>query len=317
MGNYPVKKDDKVINNDGIRQGEIDHDVLGHLHNENDDQPGAPPVKIVDHINLIIEIESRVRGINKHIEIQTPKGITIAKLYNIVKEKANNNFRFPRLMKGRFVLPYEGHRTTFTIEHYEIVDGTRLLYTGRKGKDIGVWGPVTASEISPSTVIQSFPNFKLGWIRRMSNVLNSEECQKLMGAFGFNENNGQPNKYDDTGDFKIEISETILESVLGIDRVATIKQLSRGNKWIFRQVQGRGYSIPFHTDHALQTLHIRLNSDYVGGCLRYVDTDGAIQVVDHSQCTIHDKNLVHGVTALTSGIRCGLFWIQEEDPMEK
>jgi hypothetical protein len=279
---------------------------------DDDDQPGAPPP--VDTVKLHIEIDGQHRRINQNVWIKVPKGTTIEKLYKIVNEKTNAQFRFPRLMKGRFTLPFgNDKRVSYSMEHYEIVDGTNLHLTQRKGKDIGIWGPpANTNDSSFSSIIQSFPDYKFGWISEITNVLHPQECQKLIDTFGVQ--NASKDTYDETGDHKAVISSTMIESILGKDRVATIQKLSKGNKWIFRQVQARGYSIPFHTDDAPQTLHIRLNSDYAGGRLQYIDTCGNLRLVDdYTQCTIHGNTLVHGVTTLTSGIRYGLFYIFDDD----
>lgn len=279
---------------------------------DDDDQPGCPHP--VNTVKLYIEIDGQHRRMNQYVWIEVPKGTSIEQLYKIINEKTNAQFRVPRLMRGRFTLPYgNDKRVSHTMEHYEIVDGTNLRLTQRKGKDIGIWGPPSqANDLSPLSIIQSFPDYKLGWITEITNVLNPAECNKLIDTLGVQ--NDSKNTFDETGDYKAVISSTMMKSILGSDRVETIQKLSKGNKWIFRQVQARGYSIPFHTDHATQTLHIRLNSDYYGGRLQYIDTCGELRLVDDkTQCTIHGNTLVHGVTALTSGIRCGLFYILEDD----
>jgi predicted 2-oxoglutarate/Fe(II)-dependent dioxygenase YbiX len=72
--------------------------------------------------------------------------------------------------------------------------------------------------------------------------------------------------------------------------------------------------INFHTDFALKTLQLSLNSDeeYFGGCLVYATNGKIIQSKrNKGTVTIHNNKIVHGVTLLQKGIRYGLFMLQK------
>jgi len=90
------------------------------------------------------------------------------------------------------------------------------------------------------------------------------------------------------------------------DKIDTIK---------FRRVtKSNGCCIDFHLDYSLKTMQIFLNceEEYQGGRLIYAHYDkGFLSPSRLLGCaTIHDNNIVHGVTALESGIRYSLFCLR-------
>lgn len=87
-------------------------------------------------------------------------------------------------------------------------------------------------------------------------------------------------------------------------------------KIIIRRVSITDSIIPFHLDHAKQSLQLCLNSpeEYHGGRLIYIDSDKI--VVPNRNCgniTIHDNNTFHAVTPLINGIRYSLFMLYDDD----
>ena len=87
------------------------------------------------------------------------------------------------------------------------------------------------------------------------------------------------------------------------------------NEIILRRCSAHGKFINFHTDVSLKTMQLAVNGDdeYFGGRLIYLTKDkleaparpaGAI--------TIHNNQIVHGVSILESGTRYGLFFLKKE-----
>jgi len=72
--------------------------------------------------------------------------------------------------------------------------------------------------------------------------------------------------------------------------------------------------VNFHTDCAIKTLQAPLNGDneYEGGKLVYATAGAGLQYPPRpaGSATLHDNTIAHGVTALTSGVRYGLFLLQ-------
>lgn len=74
------------------------------------------------------------------------------------------------------------------------------------------------------------------------------------------------------------------------------------------------HCIRWHVDYALRTMQVPLNSDdsYEGGKLIFARQDGTLVMPRRplGSCTLHEGNIVHGVTALESGVRYGCFLLQ-------
>lgn len=71
----------------------------------------------------------------------------------------------------------------------------------------------------------------------------------------------------------------------------------------------------FHIDKfSKKTLQVSLNSDneYRGGKLIYATKDGfEVPVRGEGTVTVHDDEIVHGVTKMESGVRYGLFLLEK------
>lgn len=84
---------------------------------------------------------------------------------------------------------------------------------------------------------------------------------------------------------------------------------------ILRRTSLHDQCIPFHTDVALRTMQILLNSsdEYGGGRLVYLSENNCI-IPKRLTGTIliHENNIVHGVTEMECGVRYGLFFLQKQ-----
>lgn len=118
-------------------------------------------------------------------------------------------------------------------------------------------------------------------------------------------------RHDNESDFKLDLSNNELQNLIGIYKFNKLKNIFNNfNKIKIRKVSGNNSYIDFHIDHAKKTLKIPLNShnNYKGGDLIYL-TKNEIHIPKQNlnSMTIHQNNIVHGVTRLTSGIRYSLF----------
>lgn len=83
---------------------------------------------------------------------------------------------------------------------------------------------------------------------------------------------------------------------------------------VIRRCFAHGKFINFHTDFSRKTLQVALNNDteYEGGRLVYL-TEGKVHTPERKagSITIHENDIVHGVTKLESGIRYSLFLLKK------
>jgi len=136
-----------------------------------------------------------------------------------------------------------------------------------------------------------------------NNLLNKKIRQKLINYID--------ERHNTENDFKLDLSNNELQGLIGKYKFNKLKDIfSKFNKIKLRKVTGNNSFIDFHTDHAIKTLKIPLNShnEYNGGDLIYL-TKNKIHIPKQNlnSITIHQNNIVHGVTRLTSGIRYSLF----------
>ena len=88
------------------------------------------------------------------------------------------------------------------------------------------------------------------------------------------------------------------------------------HRFKIRRVQAGGLHIPFHLDVTSKTMQVPLNGDhqYEGGQLVFLNELGVhMPSRPQGSCTIHEWDIVHGVTALTSGVRYGLYVLTDDD----
>jgi predicted 2-oxoglutarate/Fe(II)-dependent dioxygenase YbiX len=83
---------------------------------------------------------------------------------------------------------------------------------------------------------------------------------------------------------------------------------------LIRRCQAHDKFINFHTDVSKRTLQVALNGEdeYVGGRLAYL-TKGEMHIPRRptGSITIHENDIVHGVTKLERGTRYGLFLLKK------
>ena len=115
-------------------------------------------------------------------------------------------------------------------------------------------------------------------------------------------------------DLRRTISTATLTGLVGAAAVERLAVAFGGpyNLIKLRRVEERdGSFVAFHTDsHSRRTMQVALNGDaeYRGGRLVFATGAGFV-IPDRpaGTATIHTDRIVHGVTALTGGVRCGLF----------
>mgnify|MGYP001481595524 CR=1 FL=1 len=122
---------------------------------------------------------------------------------------------------------------------------------------------------------------------------------------------------EQTDDLKVELTRQQLSDLIGQQLCVKLEDFFAGqcNKIVVRRCQAHGKLINFHTDEAEKTLQLSLNDDseYEGGRLLFV-TKGKVEAPQRKRgtVTVHDNTIVHGVTRLKSGVRYGLFFLQNK-----
>ena len=84
---------------------------------------------------------------------------------------------------------------------------------------------------------------------------------------------------------------------------------------ILRRCNVRGEFIAFHLDETPLTVQVALNGDdeYEGGRLLFLEGDRVhVPARGPGTVTRHDARVLHGVSALTGGVRYGLFFLCKE-----
>ena len=119
---------------------------------------------------------------------------------------------------------------------------------------------------------------------------------------------------DPEADLRRTLSTTQLTDLIGAAAVERLATAFGGphNLVKLRRAEGCGGAfVEFHADtHSRRTMQIALNGDdeYRGGRLVFATGAGfVIPTRSAGTATIHTDRIVHGVTALTSGVRYGLF----------
>jgi hypothetical protein len=112
-------------------------------------------------------------------------------------------------------------------------------------------------------------------------------------------------------DLQIPLFRTKLIEFIGEEALKELDFLFGGasNDIVLRRCDYLNHCIDFHVDYAYKTMQVALNDDseYEGGRLVFV-SNGKLEIPKRKSGTItlHEKNIIHGVTALRSGIRYGL-----------
>jgi len=123
---------------------------------------------------------------------------------------------------------------------------------------------------------------------------------------------------DDIRDFKINLTNEELNDLISEDVVNELVRLFNGkyHEIKVRRCESHGNHINFHVDFSKKTLQLALNGDdeYNGGKLVFIN-NGILETPERpaGSATIHEGDIVHGVTEFKSGVRYGLFFLQHED----
>jgi hypothetical protein len=124
------------------------------------------------------------------------------------------------------------------------------------------------------------------------------------------------NQTNEVDDLKINLSRADLVGHIGSEAVLELERTfgQRYDDILIRRCQAHGKFINFHTDVSLRTMQIALNGDddYKGGKLVFA-SKGKLHVPERKAGTvsIHENDIVHGVSMLHSGVRYGLFFLQK------
>lgn len=138
------------------------------------------------------------------------------------------------------------------------------------------------------------------------NILDNDQCLKLINYI---------NDLDDdniTTDKKLNVKDTELQKLIGKDTYEKLIKLYNGehNSIYIRKVIGDNSLIDLHKDYSTRTMKVALNnpSEYKGGDLLYFK-NGMINKPDQlkGSITIHNNDIIHGVTPITLGERYSLF----------
>jgi hypothetical protein len=112
-------------------------------------------------------------------------------------------------------------------------------------------------------------------------------------------------------DLRIQLSRTELMQFVGEEAIKELDSLfgEVSDDIVLRRCDYLNHCIDFHVDYAYKTLQVALNDDseYEGGRLVFV-SNGKLEIPKRKcgTITLHEKNIIHGVTALRSGVRYGL-----------
>jgi hypothetical protein len=112
-------------------------------------------------------------------------------------------------------------------------------------------------------------------------------------------------------DLQIPLSRSQVNKFIGKDALTALDNIfgEASNDIVLRRCDYLNHCIDFHVDYAYKTLQVALNDDseYEGGRLVFV-SNGKLEMPKRKSGTItlHERNIIHGVTALRSGVRYGL-----------
>ena len=128
---------------------------------------------------------------------------------------------------------------------------------------------------------------------------------------------------DAPSDLRFTLTAQELAAAVGAPGVARLAQLfgaAYDTIRLRRTTAVRSHFVPFHTDYSRRTMQVALNGDdeYAGGRLVFA-TGAGFRVPSRpaGAATIHTHQAVHGVTALTHGVRYGLFLCDTVQPTEE
>jgi hypothetical protein len=118
-------------------------------------------------------------------------------------------------------------------------------------------------------------------------------------------------------DLKFKLTSQQLISLIGSESFTRLVETSGMDPeeiWLRRaETNGPHQGINWHVDHSVKTMQVALNgdNDYKGGKLVFA-ANNKIYVPERPAGTasVHNCNIVHGVTPMISGPRYGLFFLR-------
>jgi hypothetical protein len=111
-------------------------------------------------------------------------------------------------------------------------------------------------------------------------------------------------------DVCLSLTDEALESLIGAAQLERLRVAfdSPYDTIKLRRVAATNECVGFHCDYSKRTMQVALNTGYGGGQLTFATADGFVQPTrPRGSATTHVNSLVHGVSALTHGVRYGLF----------
>ena len=154
-----------------------------------------------------------------------------------------------------------------------------------------------------------------GFVAHQATVVgvSAAQCQRLVAAL---EGERKAAGAVADVDFRLPLTSVELSALLGAKSFARLLALfgGRADEIVVRRMAAAGRCIPFHTDSSLRVMQVPLNDDstYGGGRLVFVAPGGRLVAPPRpaGSATIHDNQIVHGVTTMTHGVRYGLYFLQ-------
>lgn len=190
----------------------------------------------------------------------------------------------------------------------------------------------TATVDDAIAVLQKHPNAT--WTRLpmliQDPVLSVEQCNAVIAMTQSRIVDRVAFRNDASGDFVTTVSESDLRQVIGADSLRAIVDLferfgapGAPNRICLRYTEARTNPvgpahncIDFHTDQSRKTMQVVLNGDeeYDGARLIFATHDGFTSLPRRrpGAYSIHEWDMVHGVTALRAGARYALFFLRVE-----
>ena len=167
--------------------------------------------------------------------------------------------------------------------------------------------------------LQSFPDRLILGAQARARLIAILECEHRARERG-----GRPPQ----ADLKLVLSRGALLREVGARALHAMEQLycaAAAGRFTFDLVKLRrvaampsGDCIAFHTDAFSElTMQVPLNdeAEYEGGRLLFATAEGMVQPRRAAgSATIHDNRIVHGVTHMRRGVRCGLFLLKTTEP---
>jgi hypothetical protein len=193
-----------------------------------------------------------------------------------------------------------------TLSVEKLVKNATVHIIAQMRGDIGVFqtrGMEDQSRLEVSALLNSQP---LDASFQQGHVFHRHTCERLCDLVG-------PHRIDIKPlcvDHQIELTPSRLMECIGRDCFLTLSQLFAVSIDVIklRRVNCVGKSIRFHTDVSKRTMQVLLNDGFGGNDLVYLQNGKAvIPKRTQGSYTIHNSDIVHGVTALTSGVRFSLF----------